>query len=142
MTLSTQKDIEVWLNISEKLLLSLLPQHSSRDMFGKDLTPKDFANLIDKQLLNVDQALSDMAKATDKQQAKTILKKLSKDTAVALFTRWEQYILHWRRHPIPDHWVPNDTKQMWRAIFLSMTFDRRWSKEIAKPILGDWFKEL
>ncbi|MEE9326333.1 MAG: hypothetical protein V3U71_03480 [Cocleimonas sp.] len=142
MSLSTKQNIELWVKTSDSLLQSLLPENSKRDMFGKDLAPGDFARLIDKQFIDVDQALIDMAKADDEQQAKMISATLSEDTAIALFTRWEQYILHWRSHPIPNHWIPEDMDQMWRAIFMSMTCDRKWSKEIAKPILGDWFEEL
>jgi hypothetical protein len=142
MRSSTKQDIDLWIKVSDSLLQKLLPENPKRDMFGKDLAPGDFANLIDKHFINVDQVLIDMAKADNEHQAKTMSTNVSEDTAVALFTRWEQYNFHWRRHPIPSHWVPEDSDQMWRAIFLSMTFDRKWSKEIAKPILGEWFEEL
>lgn len=116
--------VEIWLSISNGLFHDLKPEKAGDEIFGRGMQPDKFAALVDRETERVNTALVAMSLADGKTGVHGIFDALSRDTIIALFSRWAHYHEAWLKmlnDPDPHLWIPpND---IWRAIFLAMTDD-------------------
>lgn len=131
-----------WLDIAGPMLRDLLPPGAGLEMFGHGMPPAEFAALVERECARVDQALCALAMANGEQAVFAIAGQLSRDTLIALFSRWVQCMERWRlqaERPDTAHWMPSSRGEIWRAVFLSMTTEGIHSTAAARALWPEVF---
>jgi hypothetical protein len=136
------KNVEEWLSVSHGLFHDLKPPDAGPEITGRGMPQPDFAALVDRETARVNEALVAMSLAKDETGVHNIFNALSRDTVIALFSRWVHYYGEWKKminDPHPQLWVP--PKDIWRAIFLAMTDDVPAASDAVQLIWGEGLKE-
>ena len=118
-----RNEVDRWLSLSQALLHDLMPMDADIEIFGHGMDPVDFAALVDRESRRVDEALVSMSLAIGKDDVHRIFDRLSKDTVIALFSRWARYHEVWMQETHAHPWIPPSQKDIWRAILLAMAGD-------------------
>jgi hypothetical protein len=100
----------------------------------------EHSTLLDCEAGRVDAALFSMATAEGEEEVNAIFNTLTKDTVIALCSRWTRHHKEWMRlsqSSVAPLWAPPDGRGLWRVIYLAMTDD----KEAASSVLSRLFPE-
>jgi hypothetical protein len=134
------EELERWLQISGAMLHQLIPAGAGVEAFGHGMLPGEFAAMMDSESDRVDHALVALATASNESEVKSLFSQLSQPTRTALFARWAHYTENWRalkQQKNPSHWFP--PRDLWRAVFLSMTSENWYSTETARSLWPEAF---
>ncbi len=126
-------DVEIWLSISQSLFLDLNSEGAGAEIIGCGMPADEFAALIDRETELVNKTLIAMSLAKDKFEVRSIFKALSRDTIIALCSRWTHCHGEWTKmltDPNPPLRIP--PCDMWRAIFLELSGNQSVPSKEAK----------
>ena len=142
--MATKEEMSVWVGLSKVLFHGLKPAGAGFEIAGHGMEKSEFAFLVHRETLRVNEALLSMALAKDGPDIQLIFDALSEDTVTVLLSRWAHYHGRWKEmlnNPDPSFWVPPDQRDMWRAIFLAMAGQSPAVTAAQKEIWPEYFGE-
>ncbi len=135
-------DVTLWLSLAQALFHDLKPKDAGFEICGAGMKKSEHAFLAHRETKRVNEALISMSLAKDEEEVHKMFNNLSKDTVMALFSRWVHYFAAWKEMEYvaqPHLWVP--PRDIWRAILLAMTDDVPAASEACKQIWPEFFQE-
>lgn len=127
-------EIKDWLDISRLLFGRLIPRELAEKTLS--VTPAEHAFLAHREESRVDTALIAMALADGETGVKAVFDELSDDTVMAMVSRWLHYAKAWNTdsESLRDQELSPGLRDIWRAVFLSMTTDRAAAEAAAERL--------
>lgn len=130
----TDNDVKDWRDISSLLFRDLIPSDLAEKTVMK--TPAEHAFLAHREEGRVDKALVTMALADGEAGVKKVFEALSEDTIIAMASRWMHYSKAWKTDSaeLRRQELSPGLRDIWRAVFLSMTVDRAAAEAAAERL--------
>lgn len=123
--------------MARALFHELKPKDAGFELCGYGMDKNEFAFLVHRETKRVNEALIAMSLAKGERETHEIFDSLSRDTVIALCSRWARYLWAWKQlenDPHPHLWMPPDEKDTWRAILLAMTDDLPAASEARRQL--------
>ena len=143
MSMPKNASVTLWLSLAQALFHDLKPKDAGFEICGDGMKKNEFAFLVHRETKRVNEALISMSLAKNKDEVHRIFIGLSKDTLMALFSRWVHYFGAWKKMKNEDYphlWIPPNQRDIWRAIFLAMTDDVPAASAACKQLWPEYFQ--
>lgn len=140
MNKTENEEVANWLEISGAMIHGLMPAGAGPEVFGHGMAPDAFGAMMDSESERVDHALVALATSSGESEIKSLFSQLAHPTRIALFARWAHYTEAWKvfkHQQNPPMWIPS--RDVWRAVFLSMTTEGLHSTDAARFLWPEEF---